>query len=128
MIIHNDTPRSEWKLTAVEKLMTDSDGIVRAAEIRTAGGRTNRPIAQLIPLEVNHDVTQEEKDSTHTTRDSEDVSLGRPTRQAALTAQNKIKEWTGKIRATPGGCCGLTLFSVVIIFVILIVGLYYVIM
>ena len=46
--------------------MTGSDGIVRAAEIRTAGGRTNRPIARLIPLEVNHDVTQEEQDSTHT--------------------------------------------------------------
>ena len=101
VIIHDDTPRSEWKLATVEKLMTGSDGIVRAAEIRTAGGRTNRPIARLIPLEVNHDVTQEERDSTHTTRDSEDVSLGRPTRQATLTARNRIKEWTDVIRAAP---------------------------
>jgi len=73
VIIHDDTPRSEWKLAAVQKLMTGSDGIVRAAEIRTAGGRTNRPIARLIPLEVNHDVTQEKQDSTHTKRDSEDI-------------------------------------------------------
>jgi len=81
--------------------MSGSDGIVRAAEICTAGGRTNRPIARLIPLEVNHDVTQEKQDSTHTTRDSEDISLGRPTRQATLTVWNRIKEWTDVIRAAP---------------------------
>jgi len=99
VIIHDDMPRSEWKLAPVEKLMTGSDGIVRAAEIRIAGGRTNRPIAQLIPLKVNHDVTQEKQDSTHTKHDSEDISLGRPTRPATLTARNRIKEWTDLIRA-----------------------------
>jgi len=101
VIIHDDTPKSEWKLAAVEKLKTGSDGIVRAAEICSAGGRTNRLIARLIPLEVNHDVTQEKQDSTHTTHDSEDVSLGRPTRQVTLTAQNRIKEWRDVIRVAP---------------------------
>ena len=53
VIIHEDTPRVGWKLAVVEKLITGSDGMTRAAEIRTAGGRTNRPIVRLIPLEVN---------------------------------------------------------------------------
>ena len=36
--------------------MKGKDGLVRAAKIRTAQGRTNRPIAKLIPLEVSSDV------------------------------------------------------------------------
>ena len=53
VIIHEDTPRVGWKLAVVEKLITGSDGMTRTAEIRTAGGRTNRPIVRLIPLEVH---------------------------------------------------------------------------
>ena len=37
-------------------MMKGKDGLVRAAKIRTAQGRTNRPIAKLIPLEVSSDV------------------------------------------------------------------------
>ena len=48
IIVHDDTPRAEWKLAIVERLIIGSDNITRAAEIRTAGGRTNRPIARLI--------------------------------------------------------------------------------
>ena len=53
VIIHDDIPRTNWKLAVVEKLITVSDGITRAAEIRTMNGRTNRPITKLFPLEVN---------------------------------------------------------------------------
>ena len=36
--------------------MKGKNGLVRAAKIRTAQGRINRPIAKLIPLEVSSDV------------------------------------------------------------------------
>ena len=47
VIIHDETPRSEWKLAIciVEKLVVSSDGITRMAEICTAGRKTNRLIA-----------------------------------------------------------------------------------
>ena len=55
VIVHDDIPKTNWKLAVVEKLITGLDGITRAAEIRTAGGRTNCPITRLFPLEVNED-------------------------------------------------------------------------
>lgn len=93
VIIHDDTPRAEWKLAIVERLIIGCDGITRAAEIRNAGGRTNRPIARLIPLEVNgHNETQEEQNSAHATSCSD---------SEGLTARNRIKQWTHMIHATP---------------------------
>ena len=50
--IHQDSKRSEWKLAIVEQLNRGADGKVRSAEIRTANGRTSRPINKLYPLEV----------------------------------------------------------------------------
>ena len=52
-IVHDDIPRTNWKLAVNKKLITGLDGISRAAEIRIAGGKTNRPITKLFPLEVN---------------------------------------------------------------------------
>jgi len=62
VIIHDDVPRTNWKLAVVEKLITGLDGITRATEIRTTNGRTNRPITKLSPLQVN------EKDSSSETQ------------------------------------------------------------
>lgn len=50
--VHQDSKRSEWKLAVVEQLNRGTDGMVRSAEIRTANGRTSRPINKLYPLEV----------------------------------------------------------------------------
>ena len=50
--IHDESPRTRWKLAIVEDLITGNDGRVRAAKIRTASGFTNRPIVKLYPLEV----------------------------------------------------------------------------
>ena len=58
VIIHDDAPRAGWKLVAVEKLITGSDGATRAAKIRTTRGTTNRPIVWLIPLELNKSETR----------------------------------------------------------------------
>ena len=47
VLVHNDTPRTMWKLAVIEELIRGNDGLVRAANIRTA---TGRPIARLVPL------------------------------------------------------------------------------
>ena len=110
VIIHDDAPRAGWKLAVVEKLITGSDGMTRAAEIRTARGTTNRPIVRLIPLEVNGRLIPLEVNEQSETRnwtqvicqnDSEGIQADRPTRLATLTARNKIKQWTDEIRAAP---------------------------
>ena len=56
VLVYDDSPRITWKLAVIEELMKGKDGLVHAAKIRTAQGRTNRPIAKLIPLEVSSDV------------------------------------------------------------------------
>lgn len=43
--VHHEGPRVEWKLAIVEGLIRSKDGQVRAADIRTATGKSNRPIA-----------------------------------------------------------------------------------
>ena len=51
--IQDDNPRVRWKLGVIQGLITGNDGLVRAVELRTAGGLiTNRPIAKLYPLEL----------------------------------------------------------------------------
>jgi hypothetical protein len=50
--IHSENKRSSWKLAVVENLIRSADGKVRAADIRTAKGKTNRPINKLYPLEI----------------------------------------------------------------------------
>ena len=53
VLIHaENVPRSSWKLAIVKKVLRGSDGLVRAAEIKTNSGVTNRSIHLLYPLEV----------------------------------------------------------------------------
>lgn len=48
LLVDDDGPRPGWPMAVVEKLIVSRD----AADIRTANGKTNRPIAKLVPLEV----------------------------------------------------------------------------
>jgi len=50
--IHDESPRSQWKLAVVQELIYGNDGYTRAAKIRTSSGVTNRPIVKLYPLEM----------------------------------------------------------------------------
>ena len=53
VLIHEDNvPRSSWKLAIIKRLICGSDGRVRAANIPTSTGVTNRAIHLLYPLEV----------------------------------------------------------------------------
>jgi hypothetical protein len=52
VLIHDEKPRREWKLSVIENVIRSADGEIRAADIRTANGKTNRPISKLYPLQV----------------------------------------------------------------------------
>ena len=51
VLVHDDTPQVDWRMAVIEELITGNDGLVRAAKIRTAKRRTNRPITKLVSLE-----------------------------------------------------------------------------
>jgi len=53
VLVYDVSPRTTWKLAIVEGLITGKDGLVCAANIKTPQGRTNLPIAKMIPLEVS---------------------------------------------------------------------------
>jgi len=41
VLIHDDSPRTNWKMAVIQRLIKGNDGYVRAAEIRANTGRTN---------------------------------------------------------------------------------------
>jgi len=105
--VYDDVPRINWKLAVVEQLITGMDGYTRVAEIRTATGKTNRPIARLYPLEVNEgslDPSVSDNQATRTNKTTADLAnhqKDRPTRQATIAARRRLKEWSDMIRAAP---------------------------
>jgi len=106
VLVHDDTARVNWKLAVIESLNKGADDMIRSVNIRTASGRTNRPIARLYPLEVNSPdmaMTAPETDSEtdSETRNSVTTSANRPTREAAKRGQQKIREWVNLLRAPP---------------------------
>ena len=73
--------------------------------VRTANGRTNRPIARLYPLEVSADerssnVNTEESAQIGSTSDDESTQQ-RPARRAMVRARQKLAEWTKMLRGPP---------------------------
>ena len=51
LLTEDDVKRGKWPLGRVEEVETSSDGLVRAATLRTANGLKRRPISKLIFLE-----------------------------------------------------------------------------
>jgi hypothetical protein len=88
VLIHADKPRTYWKLGVVEEVNRGNDGLVRSANVRTAKGRTNRPITRLHPLEVQGNQIQDNttKEAAYT------ETLRRSKRQAARQARSGIAE------------------------------------
>ena len=51
-LIHDDTPRVNWRMAVIESVNKGRDGIIRSADICTTTGKTNRPITRLYTLEL----------------------------------------------------------------------------
>ncbi|XP_065918376.1 uncharacterized protein [Dysidea avara] len=107
VLVHDDTPRIRWDLAVIEDVIKGSDGLIRAAKIRTKGGRTNHLIAKLYPLEVRSTEFTDRLNSTPLTSnrmgdgDKEGQPESRPARRAALKAHQKFSEWAEVLRAPP---------------------------
>ena len=94
VLVHDEGPRINWKLAVVEELLPGRDGHVRAVNIRTQGGTTNRPIAKLYPLEIS---AQPQENLTPTVPRVDcpvDPCPKRTQRAAAARALQRIAEWT----------------------------------
>lgn len=110
VLIHDDSPRARWKMAVIEKVIMGNDGYVRAAEVRTSNGRTNRPITKLYPLEI---VSEDELINTsninneddygnqQSTRINENSPLMReqPIRSSAVKTRQNISRWSKEILA-----------------------------
>ena len=109
MLVHDDSPCVHWRLAVVEDLIHGGDGLVRAANIRTSTGRTNRPIIRLIPLEVSAPDKDSDTNrlscSDSQTDVFEEVKL-RPTRNSAKKARERLTQWADILSAPSGGCHG----------------------
>ena len=102
VLVHDDTHRSTWKLAVIESLIEGGDGLVRAANIRTSTGCTNRPITKLYPLEVSANVENEDGPSRDSTNGlAANSSNSRPRRAAPSNALRKISEWANSLRGPP---------------------------
>ena len=44
VLVHDDTPRVNWKYAVIESVIRGNDGLIRAANIHTSTGKTTRPI------------------------------------------------------------------------------------
>lgn len=101
VLIHNESPRINWKMAVVKSLVTGNDGLVRSAIVKTKNGVTNRPVTKLYPLELADKKNTEvnEKPKTEATQNSK-ISE-RPRRHAAQQARRRVAEWMGGIRAPP---------------------------
>ena len=97
--VHDDTKRINWRLAIVERVIKGKDGLVRAADIKTSTGYTNRPITKLYPLEVTS--------TTHTTTKpgcsipSTPTKSTRPVRKTAQVAREKLKNWASELSCPP---------------------------
>jgi len=99
VLVHDDTPRVNWRLAVVEDTIVGEDSLVRAANIGTSTGKTNSPIVKLYPLEVTAEElspNQEKsgEDETVQPEESDTPLEKRPVCKAAVRGRQLVKEWT----------------------------------
>ena len=95
VLIHDETPRNQWKLGVIIQLHQGKDGLVRSVTLRTAKGNLiSRPIEKLYPLEVlaEEDNLQDSKDKFKNPEEIRPTSEKRTQRASALRSALKIKE------------------------------------
>ena len=106
MLIHDDVPRTKWKMAVIEQLIRGNDGYVRAATIRYHSGRTNRPISKLYPLEVSSFETVDQNtiddhDKSNQGSNVADQMTRQSTRSSAMKAKGNIPNWTKMLLSHP---------------------------
>ena len=115
VLVHDDTPRVNWRYAVIEGVIRGNDGLIRAANIRTSTGKTTRPITKLYPLEVtstseSHSVIADIDSSGDSTKESASPSSQqanaeqpdiRSLRKAAVRARERVSEWASILRAPP---------------------------
>ena len=80
VLIHDDGPRSQWKLSKITGLHAGRDGLIRVATLKTSLGMTTRPVIKLYPLE--QDLAEPVSDTTDVVQ-QETAFHQRPSRRAA---------------------------------------------
>ena len=92
----------------IEELISGNDGLIRAAKLRTASGRTNRPITRLYPLEVMadprniEDVTEDRESGItdgaekkgESDLDQTSATTRPPVRDSANRAKERMMKWS----------------------------------
>ena len=117
VLVHDGTPRINWRLAVVEDTISGEDGLIRAANIRTSTGKTNRPVTKLYPLEItaadplprlnnspmSSTATNNDTHSSTVTQEMDGVMAdqSRPVRQAALRGRQQTREWTKSLLGPP---------------------------
>ena len=107
VLAHDDTLCINWRLAVVEDTIAGEDGLVRAANIRTSTGRTNRPIAKLYPLEVTAEdpLFKQHQDKSNSSDDGDQTLQTeverRPARKAAIRERQQVREWTQTLCGPP---------------------------
>ena len=95
VLIHDETPRNQWKLGVIIHLHQGKDGLVRSVTLRTTKGNLiSRPIEKLYPLEVlaEEDNLQDSKEKLKNPEEITSTSEKRTQRAAARRAALKTNE------------------------------------
>ena len=94
VIVHDDKPRLQWKLTVVEDLIKGNDGLICAAHIGTDNVKTTQPIVKLYPLEVT---SRDDVDGAVSPGDSE-LSRSHNRQDDSLSGDNAMDQTTSRVR------------------------------
>ena len=112
VLIHDEGPRINWRLAVIKNLITKGDGLVRAADIQTSTGRTNRPITKIYLLEVTANTEikaspSQSQDSSTVAREKEEMVTiisapqCRSQRVSTRRAAEKMIKWKESLLAPP---------------------------
>ena len=97
VLIQSEKARLLWRMAVIESLIRGKDGLVRAVNLRTSNGRTNRPITKLYPLELVEASGISDNASASRLEEIQNVEpeiRERTVREAAKKATRQLKKWT----------------------------------
>ena len=106
VLVRDEGPRINWKLAVAESPLPGKDGHVRSVNIRAEGGRTNRPITKLYPLEVTLQNGNDPVPISQTDHHDGPANHCYPRiiatrRAAAVRAVQRIENWARELVAPP---------------------------